>query len=95
MWQKHIEKTREKVVEKQKEFQERLEEKRTDKEDGPMTPNKAEQLLEGKMAASKDGTIYLNGTDIRTIIEAAQEDGANKTIVKEQAQIGASLDLKI
>lgn len=47
------------------------------------------------MAASKDGTIYLNDTDIRTIIEAAREESAGKTIVKEQAQVGTNLDLKI
>lgn len=93
--EKHIEKTKEKAAEKQKEFQEKLEEKRTEKEDEPATPNKAEQLLDEKMAASKDGTIYLNDTDIRTIIEATQEDGAGKTTVKEQAQVGANLDLKI
>ncbi len=93
--EKHIQKTREKAAEKQKEFQEKLEEKRTDKEDEPTTPNKAEQLLDEKMAVSKDGTIYLNDTDIRTIIEATQEDGAGKTTVKEQTQVGANLDLKI
>ncbi len=96
--EKHIEKTREKTVEKQKEFQEKLEEKRTEKEneeDGPAIPGKAEQLLDEKMNSSKDGTIYLNNTDVRTIIEAAREDGADKTAVKEQAQVGANLDLKI
>lgn len=93
--EKHIEKTREKAAEKQKEFQEKLEEKRTDKEEEPTTPNKAEQLLDEKMAAFKDGTIYLNDTDIRTIIEAAREDQADKTTIKEQPQVGANLDLKI
>ena len=57
--------------------------------------NKAEQLLEEKMAASKDGTIYLDDTDMKTIIEAAKEEDAGKTTVKEQAQVGANLDLKI
>ena len=47
------------------------------------------------MADSKDGTVYLNDTDIRTIIEAAQEDDAGKTAVKDQPQVGANLDLKI
>lgn len=55
----------------------------------------AEQLLEEKMAASKDGTIYLNDTDMKTIIEAAQEEDAGKTTVKDQPQVGANLDLKI
>ena len=89
------EKTREKSAEKQKEFQEKLEEKRTGQEDGTATPNKAEQLINEKIATSKDGTIYLNDIDIRTIIEAAQEDGAGKTVVKDQPQVGANLDLKI
>ncbi len=93
--EKLIEKTREKAAEKQKELQEKLEEKRAEKEDEPTTPSKAGQLLDEKMAVSKDGTIYLNDTDIRTIIEAAQEDGAGKTTVKEQTQVGANLDLKI
>ena len=93
--EKHIEKTREKAAEKQKEFQEKLEEKRTGQEDGTATPNKAEQLLEEKMSASKDGTIYLNDTDMKTIIEAAQEEEAGKTVVKDQPQVGANLDLKI
>lgn len=47
------------------------------------------------MSESKDGTIYLNDTAIRTIIEAAQEEDAGKTTVKEQARVGANLDLKI
>jgi len=93
--EKHIKKTREKAAEKQKAFQEKLEEKRTDKEDEPTVTNKTEQLLNDKMAASKDGTIYLNDTDIRTIIEAAQEVQADKTAMKEQSQIGVNLDLKI
>ena len=47
------------------------------------------------MADSKDGTVYLNDTDIRTIIEAVQEKEAGKTTVKNQPQVGANLDLKI
>lgn len=47
------------------------------------------------MAASKDGTIYLNDTDMKTFIEAVQEEGADKIAVKEQQQVGANLDLKI
>jgi TRAP-type C4-dicarboxylate transport system substrate-binding protein len=93
--EKHIKKTREKATEKQKGFQEKLEEKRTGQEDGTATPNKAEQLLEEKMSESKDGTIYLYDTAIRTIIEAAQEENAGKTTVKDQPQVGANLDLKI
>ncbi len=32
---------------------------------------------------------------MKTIIKAAQEEDAGKTIVKEQTQVGANLDLKI
>ncbi len=87
----------EKLEEKAEEADEseKSEEKKVVKEDGTTTPNKAEQLLEEKMADSKDGMIYLNDTDIRTIIEAAQEEDAGKTTVKDQPQVGANLDLKI
>ncbi len=43
------------------------------------------------MSESKDGTIYLNDTAIRTIIEAAQEEDAGKTTVKDQPQVGANV----
>lgn len=63
---------------------------------------KSEELIERmkekakeKMAASKDGTIYLDDTDMRTIIEAAREEEAGKTTGKEQVQAGANLDLQI
>ena len=94
--EKLIEKTKEKAVEKKVKLEETLEEKKTEKaEDGTVTPNKAERLLHEKMADSKGGTVYLNDTDIRTIIEAAQEKDAGKTTVKDQPQVGANLDLKI
>ena len=54
-----------------------------------------QEKLEEKMSESKDGTIYLNDTAIRTIIEAVQEEDAGKTTVKDQPQVGANLDLKI
>lgn len=94
--EKLIEKTKEKAAEKKVKLEETLEEKKTEKaEDGTVTPNKAEQLLHEKMADSKGGTVYLNDTDIRTIIEAVQEEDAGKTTVKDQPQVGANLDLKI
>ena len=94
--EKFIEKTKEKAAEKKVKLEETLEEKKAENaEDGTVTPNKAEQLLHEKMDDSKDGTIYLNDTDIRTIIEAAQEEDAGKTVVKDQPQVGANLDLKI
>ena len=106
--EERIEKSREKARENAEQLAEKLEEKAEEAkgseeseekkvvtEDGTTTPNKAEQLLEEKMAASKDGTIYLNDTDMKTIIEAAQEEDAGKTVVKDQPQVGADLDLKI
>ena len=94
--EKLFEKTKEKATERKEKLAETLEEKKTEKaEDGTVTPNKAERLLHEKMADSKGGTVYLNDTDIRTIIEAAQEKDAGKTTVKDQPQVGANLDLKI
>lgn len=52
------------------------------------------ELINDKIAASKDGMIYLNDTDFRTIMEAAREDDAGKAHEKEQQKIGANLDLK-
>lgn len=81
--EKLIEKTKEKAAEKKKESQEIFEE------------TKEEELLKEKMAASKDGSIYLNDTDIRTMIEAAREDDADKDSTKERMPLGANLDLRI
>ncbi|MDE7285684.1 MAG: hypothetical protein K2N55_02400 [Lachnospiraceae bacterium] len=101
--EKLIEKTKEKAEEKKEKLEETLEDKKAAKieegteekaEDGS-AHNKTEQLIKEKMAASKDGTIFLNDEDIRAIIEAAREDDADKPTVKEQAQVGANLDLKI
>ena len=91
-----IEKTKEKAAEKKVKLEETLEEKKAEKaEDGTATPNKAEQLLEEKMSASQDGTIYLNDADMKTIIEATKEEDAGKTTIKDQPQVGANLDLQI
>ena len=100
--EKLLEKTKEKAAEKKEKLEEVLEEKKAAEEEGTEEKvqeksayNKAEQLIKEKMAASKDGTIYLNDTDMKTIIEAAQEEDAGKTAVKDQPQVGANLDLKI
>ena len=103
--EKRIEKSREKVRENAEQLAEKLEEKAEEsekseekkvvKEDEITTLNKAEQLFEEKMAASKDGTIYLSDADMKTIIEAAQEENAGKTVVRDQPQVGSNLDLKI
>ena len=55
---------------------------------------RAEQLLEERIAESKDGAIYLYDTDMQTIIEAAKEDKVVKVNTKEQVGIGANLDLQ-
>lgn len=106
--EKLIEKTKEKAAEKKEDVEEknrikRLEKKetaKTEEETGEKAEeksayDKAEQLINEKVAASKDGIIYLNDTDFRTIVEAAREDQADKTTIKEQPQVGANLDLKI
>ncbi len=93
--EKLLEKTKEKAAEKKEKLEETLEEKKTEKAGDGSAYNKAEQLINEKMADSKDGTIYLNDTDMKTIIEAAQEEDADKTTVKDQPQVGANLDLKI
>lgn len=106
--EERIEKSREKARENAEQLAEKLEEKAEEakesekseekkvvKEDETTIPNKAEQLINKKMATSKDGTIYLNDTDMKTIIEAVQEEDAGKTTVKDQPQVGANLDLKI
>ena len=101
--EKLFEKTKEKAAERKEKLAETLEEKKTaeaeevtaEKTEGGSAYNKAEQLINEKMAASKDGTIYLNDADMKTIIEAAREEEAGKTVVKDQPQVGADLDLKI
>ena len=101
--EKLLEKTKEKAAEKEEKLEEALEEKKAaETEEGTeetvqeeSSYNKAEQLLEEKIAASKDGTIYLNDTDVKTLIEAAREEDAGKFTIKDQPQVGVNLDLKI
>lgn len=83
--EKLLEKHKKKVVEEK----EKLEEKAEKSKD-----SKAEQLLNEKLSASKDGMIYLYDTDIKMIIEAAKEDYEDKAVSKQQAVVGANLDLQ-
>ncbi len=83
-----------KLREERKKNSEELIEKAKEKAQEESAYNKAEQLLEEKIASSKDGTIYLYDTDMKTIIEAAKEDNAGKASTKQQAQAGANMDLK-
>ena len=101
--EKLLERAKEKAAEKKEKLEETLEEKQAakaeevtaEKTEGGSAYNKAEQLINEKMAASKDGTIYLSDADMKTIIKASQEEDAGKTTVKDQPQVGANLDLKI
>ncbi|MBD5499418.1 MAG: hypothetical protein HDR11_17005 [Lachnospiraceae bacterium] len=83
-----------KLREERKKNSEELIEKAKEKAQEESAYNKAEQLLEEKIASSKDGTIYLYDTDMKTIIEAAKEENAGKTSTKQQTQVGANMDLK-
>ena len=97
---KNSEELIEKAKEKAEKLEETLEEKivaeagTEEKVQKESAYNKAEQLLEEKIASSKDGTIYLYDTDMKTIIEAAKEENAGKASTKQQAQVGANMDLK-
>ena len=92
---KNSEKLLERAKEKAAENKEKLEERKAEKAEDGSAYNKTEQLINEKMAASKDGTIYLSDADMKTIIEASQEEDAGKATVKDQPQVGANLDLKI
>lgn len=81
-------------VNNEKQLEEKEVEKAEKKEEGKADRNKAEQLLEEKIAASRDGMIYLYDTDIRTIMEAAGEEGGMKAGARGQAAAGANLDLQ-
>ncbi len=91
-------KNSEKLLEKIKETLEVKKEVKDDEADGKIevksASDKAQQLLNEKLAASKDGMIYLNDTDIRTMIEAAREDNTGRANTKQQAGAGANLDLR-
>ncbi len=50
--------------------------------------------LDEKLSKSKDGMIYLYDTDIKTIIEAVKEDNEGTATSKQQAVVGANLDLQ-
>ena len=101
--EKLIEKSKEKAAAAKEKLEEASEEEKaavteegtTKKASEESAYDRVEQFLSEKMAASKDGTIYLDDRDMRTIIKDAQEDDAGKITVKNQAQIGANLDLKI
>lgn len=86
-------KLNEKLREERQKNSEKLIEKT--KEKAVEKKEELEETLEEKLAASKDGRIYLNDTDIWTIIEAVKKDNTGRAITKEQPQAGANLDLRI
>lgn len=106
--EKQIEKSRGKNRENAEQLAEKLEKKAEEAKDvseekeadnkiqisDNSVKDKAEQLLDEKLSKSKDGTIYLYDTDIKTIIEAAKEDNEGKAMSKQQAVVGANLDLQ-
>ncbi len=93
--EKLIERSKEKAAEKKEELQEVLEEKQTEKEDRKVVPDEVTQLFKEKIAASKEGMVYLYDTDIRTILEVAKEEDEEKPAVKEAVRPGANLDLLV
>ena len=102
--EKLLEKHKKKVVEEKEKLEEKAEKSKDSKEgqtggdiiqiSDNSVQNKAEQLLNEKLSASKDGMIYLYDTDIKMIIEAAKEDNEDKAVSKQQAVVGANLDLQ-
>ena len=105
---KLIEKTREKTAERKNNQKEKIEEtkaekKKTEKAPEQSAKDKAIHLLNQKMNASPDGIIYMNHTDMLTILEAAKADSEGQTAenhagkpgTKPQAAAGANLDLQV
>ena len=93
--EKLIAKIKEKTAKRKEELQKSLEEKRTAKREEKTS--KAEKLIKEKIAASKDGRIYMDDAEFREILEAMKEDSKNinKANIKEQPTVGANLDMQI
>ena len=90
-YEKFLEKSKEKAVKRKRELQETLEEKKAEKE----KTSKAEKLLKEKIAASKDGRIYVNDSEFREMMEAMKEDRTEEAKAKKQPAVGANLDLQV
>jgi len=65
------------------------------KENGAEKKEKIEEMLEEKRAAAKDGRMYLDEEDMRTMIEAIKEEPGDKPGKNKQTQAGANLDLQV
>ncbi len=106
--EKFIERTREKAAERKKKLKEadkkkQAEAKQASKEeaakeetsDKNTVPKKVGQLLDEKLAASKDGTVYLNPADIQMMIDVINGKDTGRAETKEPAAAGANLDLQV
>ena len=54
-----------------------------------------QETLEEKIAASKDGRIYMDDAEFRKIMEVVKGDNAEETGTKKQPVIGVNLDLQV
>lgn len=101
--EKLLEKQKENASEKKEAIEESLEEKKEakgeaatdEKADETSGRTQAEQILEEKIAASKDGRIYMDDTEFKTLLEAIKEENEEKDDKRAQAQIGANIDLQV
>ena len=89
---KLIEKTREKAKEKADELQERLNSIREAKADKSVE-SKAEKILSEKLSNAVDGKIYLDETDMNSILHAIGVEQQEK--MKSEPGVGINLDVKI
>lgn len=93
--EKLIEKSKDKAKKEKEELQEKLDKDSNEKADEKTSTNKVEQLLIEKVTTSKDGRIYLDDEDMKTIIETIKKDGTGKSDAKKMTQVGSNLDLQI
>lgn len=95
--EKLLEKQKETAAEKKEELEEQLKEQKEaeeEKTDETSGKTRAEQMLEEKIAASKDGKVYMDDAEFKTILEAIREE-EEKDSKKQQLQVGANLDLQV
>lgn len=106
---KLMDRTREKTAEKRKELKDSLEQKAEEKKKSEKLQKekleekakeadkdemgKAEQFLSGKTERAEDGEIYLDTSDMQTIIEAVKEEDKQSENTAEN--IGMNVDMKI
>ena len=95
--EKLLEKQKETAAEKKEELAEQLKEQKEAEEERTEEASdktRAEQMLEEKVVASKDGKVYMDDTEFKTILEAIKEE-EEKDSKKQQPQVGANLDLQV